>query len=198
MTWPYTMTTPYWSYFVQNSTFNQILRGFHRTFATGVACWQGKLTPPDNWSRPVGTCICSTCWGQSYFRTCRYFLDYCLRISLGISQFLLWRQILYVVLYKLKYKYDLRPLLCVCLFFFQYDTLCTDTALNMHVWSFVYTFWQKSLSLPAYILISALQGSTATNVCTFLLVNVCGDLICSSVFYIGVRVSAKTKYHESL
>ena len=27
--------------------------GFHRTFATGVACWQGTLTPPDTWSRPI-------------------------------------------------------------------------------------------------------------------------------------------------
>ena len=26
------------------------MRGFHRTFATGVACWQGTLTPPDTWS----------------------------------------------------------------------------------------------------------------------------------------------------
>ena len=28
------------------------MRGFHRTFATGVACWQGTLTPSDTWSRP--------------------------------------------------------------------------------------------------------------------------------------------------
>ena len=37
VTWPYTMTTPYWSDFVPNSTFYRILSGFHRTFATGVA-----------------------------------------------------------------------------------------------------------------------------------------------------------------
>ena len=49
------------------------LRGFQRTFATGVACLQGTLTPPDTWSRPFGTCICSTCWDKSFFRTCRYF-----------------------------------------------------------------------------------------------------------------------------
>ena len=42
------------------------LSGFHRTFATGVACRQGTLTPPDTWSRPFGTCICSTCWDQSF------------------------------------------------------------------------------------------------------------------------------------
>ena len=26
---------------------------FHRTFATDEACWQGTLTPPDTWSRPI-------------------------------------------------------------------------------------------------------------------------------------------------
>ena len=77
VTWPYTMTTPYWSDFVPNSTFYRILRGFHRTFATGVACRQGKLTPPDTWFRPFGTCICSICWDQSFFRTCRYFSGLC-------------------------------------------------------------------------------------------------------------------------
>ena len=35
--------------------------GFHRASATGVACQQGTLTRPDTWSRPFGTCICSTC-----------------------------------------------------------------------------------------------------------------------------------------
>ena len=29
------------------------------------------------WSRPFGTCICSTCWDQSFFRTCRYFYGLC-------------------------------------------------------------------------------------------------------------------------
>ena len=32
---------------VPNSTFYPILSGFHRIFATGVACRQGTLTPPD-------------------------------------------------------------------------------------------------------------------------------------------------------
>ena len=54
-----------------------ILRGFHRTFATGVACRHRTLTPLDTCSRPFGTCICSTCWGQSFFRTCRYFYGLC-------------------------------------------------------------------------------------------------------------------------
>ena len=34
--------------------------GFYRKFATGVACRQGTLTPPDTWFLPFGTCICST------------------------------------------------------------------------------------------------------------------------------------------
>ena len=54
VTWPYTMTTPYWSDCVPNSTFYRILRGFHRTFATGVACRQGTLTPPDTCPVPLG------------------------------------------------------------------------------------------------------------------------------------------------
>ena len=26
----------------------------------------GTFTPPETWSRPFGTCICSTCWDQSF------------------------------------------------------------------------------------------------------------------------------------
>ena len=33
--------------------FYLIARGFHRTFATGVACQQRTLTPPDTWSCPT-------------------------------------------------------------------------------------------------------------------------------------------------
>ena len=29
------------------------MRGFRRTFATGVACWQGTLIPPGTFSRPI-------------------------------------------------------------------------------------------------------------------------------------------------
>ena len=29
------------------------MRGYHKTFATGVAYWQRTLTPPDTWSRPI-------------------------------------------------------------------------------------------------------------------------------------------------
>ena len=35
--------------------------GLHRSSATGVACRQGTLTPPNTLSRPFGTCIYSTC-----------------------------------------------------------------------------------------------------------------------------------------
>ena len=77
VTWAYTMTTAYWPDFVPNSTFYRILRGFLRTFATGVACRQETLTPPDTRSRAFETCICSTCWDQSFFRTCRYFYGLC-------------------------------------------------------------------------------------------------------------------------
>ena len=89
VTWPYTMTTPYWSDFVPNSTFYRILSGFHGAFATGVACRQGTLTPPDTWSRPFGTCICSTCWDQSSSELVVILPDYALRISLGTFSILL-------------------------------------------------------------------------------------------------------------
>ena len=36
-----------------NLTFNLIVQGFHRTYATGVACQQKTLTPPDTWSCPT-------------------------------------------------------------------------------------------------------------------------------------------------
>ena len=36
-----------------NLTFYQIVQGFHRTYATGAACQQRKLTPPDTWSCPT-------------------------------------------------------------------------------------------------------------------------------------------------
>ena len=42
-----------------------------------VACRQGTLTPPDTWSHPFGTCIWSTFWDRSFFRTCHYFSGLC-------------------------------------------------------------------------------------------------------------------------
>ena len=79
----------YWSDFVPNSTFYRILSGLHRTFATGVACRQGTLTPPDTWSGPFGTCICSTCWDQSFSELVVILPDYTIRISLGTFLILL-------------------------------------------------------------------------------------------------------------
>ena len=77
VTWPYTMTTPYWSDFVPNSTLYRILSCFHRSFATGVACRQGTLTPPDTWSRTLGTFRCFYLLRPILFRTCRYFSGLC-------------------------------------------------------------------------------------------------------------------------
>ena len=39
--------------FLPKSAFYRIMRGFHRTFATGVASRQGTLTPPDTWYRSI-------------------------------------------------------------------------------------------------------------------------------------------------
>ena len=64
-------------------------RGFNRIYATGVTCQQGTLTPPDTWSRPFGTCICSTCWDQSFSELVVILPDYALRISLGNFSILL-------------------------------------------------------------------------------------------------------------
>ena len=36
-----------------NLTFYLIVQGFHRTYATGAACQQRTLTPPDTWSFPT-------------------------------------------------------------------------------------------------------------------------------------------------
>ena len=36
-----------------NWTFYLIVQGFHRTYATGAACQQRTLTPPDTWSCPT-------------------------------------------------------------------------------------------------------------------------------------------------
>ena len=63
--------------------------GFHRASATGVACRQETLTPPDTWPRPFGTCICSTCWDQSFSELVVILPDYALRISLGTFSILL-------------------------------------------------------------------------------------------------------------
>ena len=50
--------------FLPNSTFNWLMRGFHRTFATGVAYWQGRLTPPDTWFCPIWDLQMLFCWAN--------------------------------------------------------------------------------------------------------------------------------------
>ena len=46
--WP----LPIWT-LLPNLTFYLIVQGFHRTYATGAACQQRTLTPPDTWSCPT-------------------------------------------------------------------------------------------------------------------------------------------------
>ena len=55
--------------------------------------WQRTLTPPDTWSRPFGTCICSTCWDQSFSELVVILPDYALRISLGTFSILLLKMV---------------------------------------------------------------------------------------------------------
>ena len=70
-------TNPWPFYFLPNSTFYWLMRGFHRTFATGEATDSGRLLLQTPGPVPFGTCICSTCWVQSFSRTCRYFSGLC-------------------------------------------------------------------------------------------------------------------------
>ena len=46
-------TDPLPFFLLPTSTFYRLMRGSTRTFATDVPCWQGTLTPPDIWSRPI-------------------------------------------------------------------------------------------------------------------------------------------------
>ena len=46
--WPLLIST-----LLPNLTFYLIVQGFHRTYATGAACQQRTLTPPDTWSCPT-------------------------------------------------------------------------------------------------------------------------------------------------
>ena len=69
-------------------------------YVTGVACRLGTLTPPDTWSRPFGTCICSTCWDQSFSELVVILPDYALRISLGTFSILLtYMYVTYMYIY---------------------------------------------------------------------------------------------------
>ena len=132
------------------STFYRILSGFHRTFAKGVACRQGTLTPPDTWSRPFGTCICSTCWDQS-FSELVISPDYALRISLGTFSILL----------SYKFPADLNthffvfPQICqsavaLTLFFNMCNTLKTRTWIPMRMSSVGLYKGQVSIYLIIY------------------------------------------------
>ena len=96
-----------WSDFVPNSTFYRIWSGFHRIFATGVACRQGTLTPPDTWCRPFGTCIYSSCWDQSFSECVVILPDYALRISLGTFSILLHLHIFHYRIQEIKLPTDL-------------------------------------------------------------------------------------------
>ena len=53
--WPYYLSGTYYRIL----TFYLIVRGFHRTFATGTACQQRTLTLPDLVLYHFGTCKCS-------------------------------------------------------------------------------------------------------------------------------------------
>ena len=86
--------------------------GFHRASATGVACRQGTLTPPDTWSRPFGTCICSTCWDQSFSELVVILPD--------LYSHLLQKNLIKFVLYS-TWMFVRNMRICdVLLFFFQY------------------------------------------------------------------------------
>ena len=59
-----------------NLTFYLIVQSFHRTYATGAACQQGTLTPPDSWSCPTfGTSICCTCWDWRHPKSIRHYIS---------------------------------------------------------------------------------------------------------------------------
>ena len=86
-----------WLFFLPNSTFYWLMRGFHRRFATGVACWQGKHTSPATWSRPIWDLhmfyllrpiyfsnLSKNFSGLCYSNIPRYFLDFAsLREKIG-------------------------------------------------------------------------------------------------------------------
>ena len=45
-----------------NLTFYLIVQGFHRTYATGAACQQRTLTPPDTWFCTIWDLQLFSCW----------------------------------------------------------------------------------------------------------------------------------------
>ena len=71
----------------QELTFTEF-RGFHRAFATGVACQQGALTLPDIWFRPpiVGL-ACAPIVETRFLELAMSLLDFSPRILLGTFRF---------------------------------------------------------------------------------------------------------------
>ena len=59
------------------------LERFQQNICNGWGMPAGTFTPPDTLFRPFGTCICSTCWDQSFSELVIILPDYALRISLG-------------------------------------------------------------------------------------------------------------------
>ena len=68
-----------------NLTFYLFVWGFYRTCATGAACQQRTLTPPDTWFCPTfGTCMCSNVETNLSW-TCLLFQTFEFRTSHGTS-----------------------------------------------------------------------------------------------------------------
>ena len=69
-------------------TFTEIYLTDLERFQQNICNGCGMPTP-DTWSRPFGTCICSTCRDQSFSELVVILPDYALRISLGTFSILL-------------------------------------------------------------------------------------------------------------
>ena len=77
VTWPYTMTTPYWSDLIPNSTFYRILSGFHITFATVGHANRGCVLLRTPGPVPLGLAYVLLDIESILFRICRYFSGLC-------------------------------------------------------------------------------------------------------------------------
>ena len=96
-----------------NLTFYLIMRCFHRTFATGAACQQRTLTPPDTWSCPTLGLAC-VLMSRPIFLNLSCLRTFEFRTSLGTSLLLrscnLTNRFDYESLYAL--VEDLRIIMC--------------------------------------------------------------------------------------